>query len=69
MSAVYDFESDSIFVSAYELCSYVLRGGDINSNGYNLGNKNGHAIVSHKMNKNSTPRNCQVLQKIKITGK
>ena len=50
MSAVYDFESDSIFVSAYELCSYVLRGGDINSNGYNLGNKNGHAIVSHKMN-------------------
>ena len=26
-------------------------------------------IVSHRMEENSTPRNCQVLQKIKITGR
>ena len=49
MSAIYDSRANAVFVSAYELCAYVLRGGDLNNRGFVRGNKNGSAIVSHQM--------------------
>ncbi len=49
MSAVYDEKSGAVFISAYELCSYVLRGGDIDSRAFKRGNKNGSTIASHQM--------------------
>ena len=49
MSAVYDSSKHAVYVSAYDLCAYVLRGGDINSRDYRRGNKYGGAIVSHVM--------------------
>lgn len=48
MSAVYDRETKSVYVSATELCSFVYRGGDITSR-LTRGNKNGATVVSHKM--------------------
>lgn len=49
MSAIYDEKSNAVYVSAYELCSYVLRGGDIDSRAFKRGNKNGSTIISHQM--------------------
>ena len=49
MSAYFDRESNILYISAYELCSYVLRGGDADS--YRLyGNKVGETVVSHSFN-------------------
>ena len=47
MSAIFDRDTNSIYVSAYELCSFIYRGGDISSRMV-YGNKNGGTIVSHK---------------------
>ena len=47
MSAIYDNDTNSIYVSAGELCSFVYRGGDLSSRPL-MGNKNGGTIVSHK---------------------
>ena len=52
MSAIYDEKSGAVFVSAYELCAYALRGGDIDGRNYKRGNKNGGTIVSHQMHPN-----------------
>lgn len=49
MSAIYDHKSGAVLVSAYELCSYVLRGGDIDSRNFKHGNKIGGTIASHQM--------------------
>ncbi|MBQ2810110.1 MAG: ATP-dependent DNA helicase [Clostridia bacterium] len=49
MSAIYDERLNTVFVSAYELCAYALRGGDIDNRTFKRGNKNGGAIVSHQM--------------------
>ncbi|MBQ8393492.1 MAG: ATP-dependent DNA helicase [Clostridia bacterium] len=49
MSAYFDIESNNLFISAYELCSYMLRGGDMDSYLVN-GNKVGHTVVSHSFN-------------------
>ncbi len=49
MSAIYDERTNTVFISAYELCSYVLRGGDIDSRAFKRGNKNGSTVVSHQM--------------------
>ena len=49
MSAIYDERSSAVYISAHELCSYTLRGGDIDSRGFKNGNKNGAAVVSHQM--------------------
>ncbi|MBQ8163309.1 MAG: ATP-dependent DNA helicase [Clostridia bacterium] len=48
MSAIYDPEKDAVFISAYELASFTLRGGDIVNHRVN-GNKYGSAVTSHKM--------------------
>lgn len=48
MSAIYDRETDSIYISARELVEYVSRGGDIGAKD-SRGNKNGGTIVSHKL--------------------
>ena len=48
MSCVYDKETDGIYISARELCEFVSRGGDIGAREAR-GNKNGGAIVSHKL--------------------
>ena len=47
MSAIYDNETNSIYVSAEELCSFIYRGGDLSSRPL-MGNKNGGTIVSHR---------------------
>ncbi len=47
MSAIFDRTTESIYVSAYELCSFIYRGGDISSKPVH-GNKNGGTIVSHR---------------------
>ena len=47
MSAVFDKDTNSIYVSAYDLCQYIFRGGDINSRLVS-GNKYGSTIASHK---------------------
>lgn len=47
MSAIYDNETNSVYISAQELCSYVYRGGDLTSKMVS-GNKNGMAVVSHR---------------------
>jgi len=49
MSAIYDDKSGAVLVSAYELCSYVLRGGDIDSRSFKHGTKIGGTIASHQM--------------------
>lgn len=48
MSCVYDKETDSVYISASLLASYVYRGGDIQTR-FVPGNKNGGAIISHKL--------------------
>ena len=48
MSAIYDRETDTVYISAKELASFVSRGGDIGAKD-KRGNKNGGAIVSHKL--------------------
>lgn len=48
MSCVYDKETDGIYLSVSELASYVCRGGDIQGR-FLPGNKNGGAIISHKL--------------------
>ena len=47
MSAVFDKDTGSVYVSAYDLCQYVYRGGDIDYH-YVSGNKYGASIISHK---------------------
>lgn len=47
MSAVYDKDTNAIYISARELCEYVCRGGDLSGKILN-GNKNGMTVVSHK---------------------
>lgn len=47
MSAIYENETGIVFVSAWELCAYAYRGGDL-SGKMIPGNKNGSAIVSHR---------------------
>lgn len=47
MPALYDKDTDAIYVSAAELCSFIYRGGDLSAHPQN-GNKNGGTIVSHK---------------------
>lgn len=47
MSALYDKNTDSVYISARELCEYVCRGGDLTSKLIS-GNKNGSTVVSHK---------------------
>ena len=48
MSAHFDEFSNTLYISAYELCSYVLRGGDIETAG-EYGSKAGSTIVSHRL--------------------
>ncbi len=48
MSSVYDKDTDSVYISARELCAFVYRGGDIDTRWQN-GNKYGSAIVSHRI--------------------
>lgn len=48
MSAIYDRETDSIYISSAELCEFVSRGGDIGAKD-SRGNKNGCTVVSHKL--------------------
>ena len=48
MSAIYDKETDSVYISSAELCEFVSRGGDIGAKD-SRGNKNGGTIVSHKL--------------------
>ncbi|MBR2944659.1 MAG: ATP-dependent DNA helicase [Clostridia bacterium] len=45
---VYDKETDSVYISASELASFVYRGGSIEARFVN-GNKNGASIISHKI--------------------
>lgn len=52
MSAIYDERANAVFISAYELCAYVLRGGDIDTRSYKRGNKYGSTVVSHQMKPN-----------------
>ena len=47
MSAIFDNETSSVYVSVSELCAYIYRGGDLSSKPL-AGNKNGGAIVSHR---------------------
>jgi len=47
MSAIYDNDSNAIYISASELCSFIYRGGDLSSRPQ-MGNKNGGTIVSHR---------------------
>ena len=47
MPAIYDNETQAIYVSAGELCSFIYRGGDLSSRPL-MGNKNGGTIVSHR---------------------
>jgi len=47
MSAIYESETNSIYVSAQELCSFIYRGGDLSSRPL-MGNKNGGTVVSHR---------------------
>lgn len=47
MSAIYETDTNSIYVSAAELCSFIYRGGDLSAHPQN-GNKNGSTIVSHR---------------------
>lgn len=49
MSAIYDNETKSIYISANELCSFIYRGGDLSSR-LVPGNKNGGTVVSHRPN-------------------
>ena len=49
MSAIYDERTNTVFISAYELCAYALRGGDIDTRIFKRGNKNGGTIVSHQI--------------------
>ena len=49
MSAYFDREMNILHISAYELCSYVLRGGSCDSYRLN-GNKVGETVVSHSFN-------------------
>ena len=48
MSAVFDKDTNSIYVSAYDLCQYIFRGGDINSRLVS-GNKYGSTITGNKL--------------------
>ncbi len=48
MPAIYDRETDAVYISARELVEYVSRGGDIGAKD-SRGNKNGSTIVSHKL--------------------
>ncbi|MBO5313152.1 MAG: ATP-dependent DNA helicase [Clostridia bacterium] len=47
MSAVFDKETNSIYVNSRELCKFIYRGGSINSRLVS-GNKYGSTVVSHK---------------------
>ena len=49
MSAIYDNETKSIYISANELCSFIYRGGDLSSR-LVPGNKNGDTVVSYRPN-------------------
>ena len=51
MSAIFDIEKNTVYISAYELASYTLRGGDIVNYRVN-GNKYGATVTSHKMRPN-----------------
>lgn len=48
MSAVYSNEDNKVYISARELCQFVLRGGDIDPHKM-AGNKNGSSVISHKL--------------------
>ncbi len=48
MKCVYDKETDAIYINARLLCEYAYRGGDIEAR-LLRGNKNGSALVSHKL--------------------
>ncbi len=48
MSALYDRETDCVYISSQELVEYVSRGGDIGAR-ESRGNKNGGTVVSHKL--------------------
>ncbi len=48
MKCVYDKETDAIYISASNLIEYVYRGGDMEAR-LVPGNKNGCALVSHKL--------------------
>ncbi len=53
MKCVYDKETNAVYISTRELCSFVYRGGDIEPR-FTNGNKNGSSIASHKIH-NSKP--------------
>lgn len=48
MSAYFDTFTNTLYISAYELCSYVLRGGSVD-NAMEYGNKAGCTVVSHRL--------------------
>lgn len=51
MSAYFDTFTNTLYISAYELCSYVLRGGSVD-NAMEYGNKAGYTVVSHRLHEN-----------------
>ncbi len=51
MKCIYDAKTDGVYISASDLAGYVYRGGDINTRMV-AGNKNGEAIVSHRIHEN-----------------
>lgn len=61
MSAIYANEDNKVYISARELCEFVNRGGDIDPHKM-AGNKNGGAIVSHKLweTKPELKRSCYI---------
>ena len=48
MSAYFDTFNNTLYISAYELCSYVLRGGSVDG-AMEYGNKAGCTVVSHRL--------------------
>lgn len=54
MSAIYSKENDALYVSAEELCSFIYRGGNLDSY-MRWGNKTGACIASHKI-RNKKPK-------------
>ncbi|MBQ7225674.1 MAG: ATP-dependent DNA helicase [Clostridia bacterium] len=48
MSAIYDRDTNSIYISASELCAYAYRGGDLTARMVS-GNKNGSTVASHRL--------------------
>lgn len=49
MSAIYERQSDTVYINAREACTYAFRGGNIDRN-FVPGNKNGGSIVSQMTN-------------------